>query len=575
MPSQDIFDNLLVDIQKHCKANAALQNLPGSTLERNLGVSPGSRSPDSQNFATFPKGSVATIRLPKKAGWSFWLLAVCFAIALSACINSRVFFSDEISTLYVAKGTLVHTIQTVAHDVHPPLYFVTAHVFAHLFPPEWLRALSALYAFLAFLVLRRLAPMLLPHRSTHFPYLLLFASSPFIIFVSQMARYYSMTLLLAVAATYCLLAYVRYQKRKWCIWYFLALLALIYTSYLTVVMILAHIVYIFFIEANLSKSAKRVLAIGFLVAGVCYIPWLIILVQQYQAVIASESYQFSFVQGIRKGVLNSIYVLYCFALGDSIAPWNVLRALLFLLPWIAACSLGVKGYKRWRHLSSFPGLLFFVLPLGAAILLLFIALQQINLIYVPMRIAFLSPFFLLLAAEGFSHASKTQRTALLAALLLVNGFSLFNYYTNRETTNWTYNTPVHDILEMLDRLHTPGTLTIVDNYNFNREFEYYRPSGIVQGLKEQNLSSKELKRLFKPFPRVLFLHATRDVSPDKKVASMLAFLQKDYRQMLRIGYIEEDAQIRRIKELIVGRDVNQFKIHLDLFERDELVSIPY
>ncbi len=536
-------------------------------------MTPGKCSPDSENFLTCQTGSAATTPFTKKAGWAFWLLAAFFAIALSIRINSRVFFSDEIATLYVAKGSFAHTIHAVAHDVHPPLYFMTAHVFAHLFPPEWLRALSALYAFLAFLVLWRLATMLLPHRSTHFPYLILFASSPFIIFVSRMARYYSMTLLLAVASTYCLLAYMRDQKRVWCILYFLALLALIYTNYLAVVIILAHIVYIFSEKANLSKSAKRALAIAFLLAGVCYIPWVVVLVQQYQAAIASDGYQFSFVQGIKKGLLNSIYVLYCFALGDSIAPWNVLRTLLFLLPWITACSIGVWGYKRWPLLKRCPGLLFFVLPLGAAILLLFIAFQQINLIFVPMRLAFLSPFFLLLAAEGFSRASKTQRTALLAALLLVNSFSLFNYYTNRETTNWAYNTPVHDILEMIDRLHTPDTLTIVDNHNFNREFEYYSPAGIVQGLKEQNLSAIELNELFKPFPRVLFLYATHDVSPDKRVASMLAFLQKYYKQMLRIGYIEEDAQIRRIKKLIVGRDVKPFKIHLDLFERDELASI--
>jgi len=56
-----------------------------------------------------------------------------------------------------------------------------------------------------------------------------------------------------------------------------------------------------------------------------------------------------------------------------------------------------------------------------------------------------------------------------------------------------------------------------------------------------NLSSKELNGLFKPFPRVLFLYATRDVSPDKKVASMQAFLQKYYTQKLRIGYIKEAA----------------------------------
>ncbi len=55
---------------------------------------------------------------------------------------------------------------------------------------------------------------------------------------------------------------------------------------------------------------------------------------------------------------------------------------------------------------------------------------------------------------------------------------------------------------------------------------------------------------------------------------MLVFLQKYYTQKLRIGYIEEDAQIRRIKKLIVGRDVKPFKIHLYLFERDESDSIP-
>lgn len=564
---------LLIHIENHGIGRLGRYHLADATSQRKLGVSFNSRNPDFENVPTSQTRNAPATLLLNKDGLAFWLLAACFAIALGVHINARVFFSDEIATLYVAQGSFAHTIREVVHDVHPPLYFVVAHVFVQLFPPEGLRLLSALCAFLAFFVVRRLASVLLLNRSAHFPFLVLFASSPFIIFVSRMARYYSMTLLLAMAATYCLLFYMREQKRVWCVLYFFALLALVYTNYLTIVLLVAHIVYIL-LARHLPKASRRALAIAFLATGLCYIPWLVVLAHQYQGIIASEGYHFSFVQGIKKGILNTSYLLYCFALGDSIAPWNVLRAALFLLPWIVAVVLSARSCKPWHHLRSCPAFLFLILLLVAAVLLLFIAFQQMNLIYVPMRVAFLSPFFLLVVAEAFPRLGKAQETALLLALLLVNGFSLANYYSNRETTNWAYNIPVHDILTMIDRLHTPDTLTVVDNYNFNREFNYYKPRGAVQGLKEQNLSADALKKLFRPFPRVLFLYATHDGSPDKKVASMQAFLQDYYKRRLRIRYIEEDAHVRNIKELIVGRDVQPFKIHLDLFERDELSIVP-
>jgi hypothetical protein len=527
---------------------------------------------DAQDILTCRTDGAAVDGNTRPTEWIFWLLAACFAVLLVVRINSRVFFSDEISTIYVAKESLARTIHEVVRDVHPPLYFVTAHVFVHLFPAERLRILSALYAFLAFLVLRRLVPMLLPKQSTHLPYLILFASSPFIIFVGRMARYYSLALLLAVIATYCLLAYMRDARRIWCALYFLSILALIYTSYLAVVMILAHVMYILARKGTLSKSKKYPLALSLLLAGVCYLPWLVVAVRQYQAVLASGAYHFSIVHGLSRALLNCVYAFYCFALGDSIAPWNVLRASVFLLPWIIACTMGIREYKRRRDVQSCTGLFFFALPLAAALLLLLIAYQQMNLIYVPMRIAFLSPFFLLLAAEGFSPPGKKQHTVLLAALLLVNGVSLFNYYTNRETTNWAYTTPVQDILDTMNRLRTDDTLTIVDNYNFNREFEYYSPPGPVQGLKEQDLSATGLRELCDPYPRVLFLYATNDASPDAKVASMIAFLKNHYRHSRGIGFIEEDTRVRRMKELIVRREVKRFKIYLDLFERSEAAS---
>ena len=191
------------------------------------------------------------------------------AVLLLAAPGLLPVWTDELFTLQTVGKSAPAIVEAVRHDIHPPLYYLMAHVW------PWhgiagLRAFSALWALAATAILwsfwRDRAPRLA---------FLLFAFSPCLLLYGRMARSYAMQTALALLAVALLERWMRDPRApRWAVTGGAATVALLYTHYAPGGAILLG----FLAVAWKPLGARRVAAFAAAVA-VAYAPWALLSVE--------------------------------------------------------------------------------------------------------------------------------------------------------------------------------------------------------------------------------------------------------------------------------------------------------
>jgi mannosyltransferase len=170
------------------------------------------------------------------------LALYCLVMVLSA--GQSVWF-DEGYSILLAKSSWNELFALTAVDAHPPFYYVLLKVWGTLFGfSEFaLRSLSAILLssglVVTMLFLRRVFSTKLALLAL--PFLVV---APFMLRYGYEVRMYSLALLIAVSATYALiLAQANKQWWRWVIYALLVALGM-YTLYMTVVVWLAHLIWL-------------------------------------------------------------------------------------------------------------------------------------------------------------------------------------------------------------------------------------------------------------------------------------------------------------------------------------------
>lgn len=169
---------------------------------------------------------------------------VVFVLVMVFSIGQSIWF-DEGYSILLAKSDFSHLMALTAVDAHPPLYYILLKVWGGIFGfSEYaLRSLSAVLlssaVVLMMLLLKRLFSVRVALLSL--PFILI---APFVIRYGYEVRMYSLASLIVVAATYLLV--VAYEKQRWWQWALYALLVAggMYTLYMTLVVWLAHAVWL-------------------------------------------------------------------------------------------------------------------------------------------------------------------------------------------------------------------------------------------------------------------------------------------------------------------------------------------
>lgn len=215
------------------------------------------------------------------------LLAAVAAMAISLAIglHQSVWF-DESYSILVAKQPVAQLVQLTSVDTHPPLYYLLLKAWGSIF--GWsavaLRGLSVLamggaLTVGAFLVRRlfgvRAAVISLPF----------VAFAPFLLRYGFEIRMYALASLIGIAATYVLVRGVQAktanEQAKYYIFYALLVALGVYTLYYTVLLWIAHVVWLLWLDRKYKWAMiKRPWFLAFIGSLVLFLPWLPTFVSQ-------------------------------------------------------------------------------------------------------------------------------------------------------------------------------------------------------------------------------------------------------------------------------------------------------
>ncbi len=401
---------------------------------------------------------------------------------------------DEVATLTVVRRPLAHVIRIAASDVHPPLYYLLVWCFErvplHLDWAVQARVVSVLLALAATVALDRLWARRLPERR-RIAVLALWAASPCLLLYARMCRSYSLQVLVGILAAAAIARAAEPARRvgRPLGPVLIAALALgLYTHYALGLALAA--------TANLVLlRERRWRAALFVDAGVAvlYLPWVYFL--------ASSLRKWGQTPEPAQLALKLAYWGVSFTMGEAV-PDAVLIAGLAVLPLVAAMMLA--GAARDRELLWIAAPLTAVGFIGVA--------RWVSYPFVPARMLFVLPFFLLLVVEGASRYRRAGAAAVVA-LLALSLSGIWCYFHEIGFRNKQYPMPMTQIAAQIRAAGEAGIL--VDGANSDPPALAYALGGSRAVLSTTNPAAEKSVAALLADPRVRtfwFLRNMHDVS---------------------------------------------------------------
>jgi hypothetical protein len=425
--------------------------------------------------------------------------------ALLYCWNLALLspWGDEAGTLLTVRESLDSLIRFAAQDVHPPLYYLLLYYWQRIpLGIDWAiqaRLLSVCFALLGTVALDRLWGRRLEERA-RLTLLALWTLSPCLLLYARMCRSYTLQALFAIVAAAMLSRVARKSTRRDAVLLALALLGALYTHYVAGIALIA--------AANLVLIYRRrwrpALAIDCAVA-IAYLPW----IWRLAASLASWS------TNARSYALSGSRIL---EVPVKFAYWSMSSVMGEAIPDVvlilSALALPLVAVVTWQGVRRNPELGWLAAALAA---IGFIGVARwVSYPFVPARMLFVLPFFLLLVAQGAASSRRWSNLA-VAAMLLLSLSGIWCYFHKTGFRNKQYPLPIQQIADRILRDSRAGNSAIlVDSTNSD-------PIALLYALNRQRPflqtalpeTPAELTRLLAdPQVRtVWFLRNTHDVSP--------------------------------------------------------------
>jgi hypothetical protein len=359
-------------------------------------------------------------------------------------------WGDEQFTLDVIALPWGEVAAALRRDIHPPLYFALAKLWAAL-PLAGteivrLRAFSAFTMFGATVALDRLALAGRDETVRRWT-LAAWAISPAAVLYGRMARSYALQTLLAVLALYAAMRLIEKPTRLKAIVAGIALAALLYTHYLPGLAVAGALA-----VAGVSSGRLKAAATAAGVAGLLYLPWAIVLAEGLARAADKTAY------AITGSWLAELPVRAGYALLGLFAG-EAHNTATFGFGAALSVGLFVACVRGWRDGAAAERLM-----LGAAALIGFFgAAKWVSFPFMPARLLWLLPWALALAVTGAPRWPK-PRFALGAWLALLAAGQVF-YVRQDGFLNKGYLAPYAAIAREIRQSGAADDLVLADATN--------------------------------------------------------------------------------------------------------------
>jgi hypothetical protein len=357
---------------------------------------------------------------------------------------------DEAGTLMALRHSLREVIAFAAGDVHPPLYYLLLFAWQRLpLGFSWAvqaRVLSVIFALLATVAFDRLWARYLPDRLRIW-LLLLWSLSPCLLLYARMCRSYSLqTLLVVVGAAY-LLRFA--SKPSWGhgATYMAAALATLYTHYVPGIALL--------VAANLLLAYRRqwgpLLATNVVIAA-GYLPWIWRLAASLSTW-GSHGQGYALTgNGPAELVLKLAYWGMSFTMGEAVPDVMLLLGGVTL---VMAAWLLWEGVRQYPRTATLTAILALTGLIGVA--------RWVSYPFIPARLLFVLPFFLLLVVAG-AGVRRRAGNVVLGAMLVLSVSGIWCYFHRVAFHNKEYPMPLDRIAERIQQNSTAqDSVVMVDS----------------------------------------------------------------------------------------------------------------
>ncbi|MFN3762360.1 MAG: glycosyltransferase family 39 protein, partial [Anaerolineae bacterium] len=401
------------------------------------------------------------------------LLLICVFLAFCLRLyrlDGHEIWGDEAYSITIAGWPLARAVSGNV-DTHPPLYYALLWITVRVIgtSPFAVRFPSTLAGLIVVPLMYRLGRAL--DRRTGLIAAILTAISPFLIYYSQEARMYALSL---AGATGSILAFWMLWQRQqnsqpispglWGL-YALASLAAIYSHYYAFAVLLAEATFLVVMAAKSRKPSYLapwlVLWLGM---ALCFLPWLL---EHRRFLQGKASARFSEWSLTKFGEIAARTLLAC-AVGKTLPPeirpwgWGIVG-----IGGVGIINMAVRKHGQMLLFHSFVLLTALVFAWAVNPLMPFFE-ERYLLICTP-------PFLLLVAAGLPGKKSRYLWSGLgMLAILSLNGISFWHYHFDPAFRKGEYGSLMAGIANQ----GRAGDLILLNNPLQASLFEYYHPEGI-------------------------------------------------------------------------------------------------
>lgn len=468
---------------------------------------------------------------PRSAGWHSAALPLALLVQASLLfynLDLLPMWGDEVFTVHVVGRPWDRVPEILHRDIHPPLYYALAKIWAALpLPAEpviALRMMSAIFCLASTIVIDRLWL-----RNTEHPrracFLALWAVSPALILYSRMARSYSLQLLVSAVALRCgwdLVANPTSRRHR--LFFGVSGAVLLYTHYLPGIAISGAVGIVLAIRWLRSRDGAilRGTVISYLLMALLYLPWLATFAYAISRVSRAEPYVL-FDDTLLETMVKLSFWFTSFSFGESFPTWAIFLGLAAAPPLIWLVWLGIRREGNWIAIPALAGAIGYF---GAA--------AWVSFPFVGARMLFLLPFYLLCLASGIT-AQRRPGAAVLAGILAVQAGALSSYYRKQGFLNAGYTLPSPEIVDTMRTTPPAETLILLDSYNTDAEPIVRALGGGARIVRIRSAHEAERARseaAKQDWNTIWFLRSTHDTSPGKSLTALQKELKQHYPEQL-------------------------------------------
>jgi hypothetical protein len=462
---------------------------------------------------------------------SYTWLILCL-IVQAALMTHRLdllpMWDDEMFTVRAAQQSIGAMIETVSHDVHPPLYFLLAHYWIKIAPGDvliQLRLLSVVFALLATIALDRLFLKYAPPR-VRLWCLALWTFSACLLLYSRMARSYSLQVLGFVVVCWAAWRW----KQEFASWKRLlicagSLVALLYTHYVPGFAAWAGVNVLLW--PRVLKGARQRpgrWVIGNAIVLAAYLPWLATLLSVLRIWQTRPSPRLLTASILLETGIKLAYGSFSFLFGEAVPVWMLPVTMLVAVPSLWLLWRGARAGRRYLIPAVVTASIGFAGVAG-----------WVSYAFVAARLLFLLPMALLAIAAGTQYAprpgSSLMRTMFAASLLAANLVGIGSYFEARDLLNIGYLAPMDRIARDIAASSSPAdTLVLVDGPNLSGVvLEYYLPGFTTRHIFTAQDAEAARRELGNPAIRhVWFMRNPHDVTPGQVLEKLETELRQSW-----------------------------------------------